>query len=50
MLNVDLDKVINLYDINIILIFYSVINKSAIIIYIFDCIKNINKLNHVHIL
>ena len=50
MLNVDLDKVIDLYYINIFLIVYSVLNKNGIIIYIFNYIKNINKLNHVRIL
>ena len=34
MLNVDLDKVIDLYYINIFLIVYSVLNKNGIIIYI----------------
>ena len=34
MLNVDLDKVIDLYYIDIILIIYSVINKNGKIIYI----------------
>jgi hypothetical protein len=48
MLNVDLDKAIGLYYTDIILIIYSGINTNGTILYIFGCIKNINKLNHIY--